>query len=223
MASRLARRMLVGALVAVGLLAGCGDEAGTTTTEEIQQAAVYSDADVLSVLVAGNYDIAQVAVGAQTAFDDAASAGTVIDPGATSLVTQQASDANAALVRLYGTSEINPADGSAVEPGGLAASVAGGVVSNSQTDAQNAQASDDATAVAGSDTPDLEYAKAAVAEDQALLDFVTAALDPDSSTVKLTSDPLRAELQAEQATLTDDLAAAQAELAALDPESAASP
>lgn len=203
--TQVARCVLASALI----FAACGDDQATTTAEELQAASVYHDADVVSALVAGNYAISQVAQGATDAFASATDGGAVVDPGAAVLATQQQTDADAALVRLYGTADVNPADGST--PGNLAASV-GTLTSNPLTDAINAQATSDAVTVGGSDTPDVDYASVALAEDQALLDIITAALDPANGAYAITSDDLKAELAAEQTSLQADLDAAQAEI-----------
>jgi hypothetical protein len=194
---------------AATLVGGCGNDTETTTTEELQKAALLDDNGIYSVLVASNYDIAQIASYAKGLTDDEGNA-VLVD---TTLAQKMLDDANAALVRLYGSADIDP-QGTAATPGGLATSAGLSLTSNATTDEINEGATSDLQSVAD----DLSYAQVAQAESQALADRIALfTSDVTDGGFALTNDALRGELGTESDAISADLDLANSTSCSLDP------
>ena len=192
------KRLLLAAVVISSALVACSNGNDTTTTQAVQQAAILDDNGVLSAVVAGQYNIAQVST--QTA-------PILADPGAVSLNTTVVSNANAALTNLVGSTDMTQAPS-----GGLLSSQSLSLQSNQTTDALNDAAPVDVKAV----QDDLTYAQTVQGQTGALKDLIDFSLDVNNDGgAKVTNDALRTELSAESATLGDDINQAATVIAAL--------
>jgi len=196
-----ALRLFTAAVAMSTALVACSNGNDTTTTAAVQQAAILDDNGVLSAVVAGQYNTAQVST--QTA-------AILSDPSATALNTQVVSNANAALNNLVGSTDMTTAPS-----GGLLSSQGLALVSNQVTDDLNDEAPADVAAV----QDDVSYAQTVQGQTSALKDLIDFSLDTNNDGgAKVTNDALRTELSAESATLGDDINQAATVIAALTPD-----
>jgi hypothetical protein len=213
-------RIGAAALVFAGaafLAASCGNDTQTTTTADLQKAAIYDDNKIFSAVVEGNYTLNQVS----GAVAGASSFAEVND-----FITKVNTDTGANLTTLYGTADIN-AGGMAATPMGLAASQGLTLGTNPQTDFWNNEATtllgsfpsaDPGLSVAltdpagaASQDPNASGGPSLTSECQAMSDLIGYFVDANNDGgAKITNDALRGELTSEQTKFQADVAAGTA-------------